>query len=58
MNATDHPHGGGRGKSKSANHPQSPWGQLAKGKKTRKPGKIWNWLIVSDRRKGKSGGAS
>ena len=31
MNATDHPLGGGRGKSKGGNHPRSPWGQLAKG---------------------------
>ncbi|KAI7906013.1 translation protein SH3-like domain-containing protein [Cokeromyces recurvatus] len=36
MNATDHPHGGGRGKSKGNKHPQSPWGVLAKGGKTRK----------------------
>jgi large subunit ribosomal protein L2 len=36
MNTVDHPHGGGRGKSKGNNHPQSPWGQPAKGFKTRK----------------------
>jgi large subunit ribosomal protein L2 len=35
MNATDHPHGGGRGKSKGANQPRSPWNQPAKGFKTR-----------------------
>lgn len=34
MNAVDHPHGGGRGKSKGNKHPQSPYGLLAKGKKT------------------------
>ena len=28
MNAMDHPHGGGRGKSKGNVHPVSPWGQL------------------------------
>lgn len=28
MNAVDHPHGGGRGKSKGNKHPVSPWGQL------------------------------
>ena len=28
MNACDHPHGGGRGKSKGNRHPVSPWGQL------------------------------
>ena len=34
MNATDHPHGGGRGKSKGR-HPVSPWGTPTKGYKTR-----------------------
>jgi len=34
MNPVDHPHGGGEGKSKG-NHPQSPWGQPAKGHRTR-----------------------
>jgi large subunit ribosomal protein L2 len=38
MNAVDHPHGGGRGKSKGNNHPSSPWGQPAKGYRTRKKG--------------------
>jgi ribosomal protein L2 len=36
MNPVDHPHGGGRGKSKSNRHPVSPWGVLAKGGKTRR----------------------
>jgi len=36
MNPVDHPMGGGRGKSKGRNLPQSPWGQLSKGLKTRK----------------------
>ncbi|KAJ1954236.1 mitochondrial 54S ribosomal protein rml2 [Linderina pennispora] len=36
MNTSDHPHGGGRGKSKGNKHPRSPWGKLAKGGKTRK----------------------
>ncbi|GBD27409.1 50S ribosomal protein L2 [bacterium HR30] len=35
MNPVDHPHGGGEGRSKG-NHPQSPWGQPAKGYKTRR----------------------
>lgn len=52
MNATDHPHGGGRGHSKGANHPRSPWNQPSKGFKTR-PNKIWDWVIIQDRRKGK-----
>jgi large subunit ribosomal protein L2 len=53
MNATDHPMGGGRGKSKGGNHPKSPWNQLAKGFKTRKKKKVWGWMIVSDRRRAK-----
>ncbi len=37
MNPVDHPHGGGEGKAGAGNpHPVSPWGQLAKGFKTRK----------------------
>ncbi|KAJ2708459.1 mitochondrial 54S ribosomal protein rml2 [Coemansia spiralis] len=36
MNTNDHPHGGGRGKSKGNKHPRSPWGKLAKGGKTRR----------------------
>ena len=37
MNPVDHPHGGGEGKSGQGNpHPVSPWGQPAKGYKTRK----------------------
>ncbi len=51
MNATDHPMGGGRGKSKGGNHPKSPWNQLAKGYKTRTKSKIWGWMIVQDRRR-------
>lgn len=35
MNTHDHPHGGGRGKSKGNKHPRSPWGKPAKGGKTR-----------------------
>lgn len=50
MNAVDHPHGGGRGKSKGNNQPRSPWNQPAKGFKTRSK-KIWSWMIV--RRRGK-----
>ena len=58
MNAVDHPLGGGRGKSKGNNHPRSPWNQLSKGYKTRNKRKIWGWMIVQDRRKGKSGGTA
>jgi large subunit ribosomal protein L2 len=36
MNPVDHPHGGGEGRSKGGNHPQSPWGVPAKGYRTRR----------------------
>jgi large subunit ribosomal protein L2 len=55
MNATDHPLGGGRGKSKGNNHPRSPWNQLSKGYKTRNKKKVWGWMIVSDRRRSQQG---
>ncbi|CCD23773.1 mitochondrial 54S ribosomal protein uL2m NDAI_0C01120 [Naumovozyma dairenensis CBS 421] len=48
MNKCDHPHGGGRGKSKSNKLSMSPWGQLAKGYKTRR-GKNQNQMKVKDR---------
>jgi len=35
-NPVDHPMGGGEGRSSGGRHPCSPWGQLAKGKKTRR----------------------
>lgn len=50
MNAVDHPHGGGRGKSKGNNQPRSPWNQPAKGYKTRSK-KVWDWMIVKHRTK-------
>ncbi|OGW72340.1 MAG: 50S ribosomal protein L2 [Omnitrophica bacterium GWA2_52_12] len=50
-NPVDHPMGGGEGKSKGGNHPQSPWGQKSKGLKTRKRKKASNRYIVKDRRK-------
>jgi len=50
MNAVDHPHGGGRGRSKGNNQPRSPWNQPAKGFKTR-PKKIWDWMILKHRSK-------
>ncbi|KAF0126344.1 MAG: large subunit ribosomal protein L2 [Elusimicrobia bacterium] len=54
MNATDHPLGGGRGRSKGNNVPRSPWNQPSRGFKTRTKSKIWGWMIVQDRRKSKS----
>lgn len=50
-NPVDHPMGGGEGKSKGGNHPQSPWGQKAKGLRTRTRNKSTNKYIVKDRRK-------
>lgn len=52
MNSVDHPHGGGRGRSKGNNQPRSPWNQPAKGFKTRHK-KVWDWVIVSHRNKAK-----
>jgi large subunit ribosomal protein L2 len=52
MNSVDHPHGGGRGRSKGDNQPRSPWNQPAKGFKTR-PKKVWDWVIISHRNKAK-----
>jgi large subunit ribosomal protein L2 len=49
MNPVDHPMGGGQGKSKGGggrHHPVSPWGQLAKGFKTRKKHKPSDRFIV------------
>jgi len=54
MNPIDHPNGGGEGRSKSGGgrqHPRSPWGQLAKGLKTRKRHKASNRLIIRRRTK-------
>lgn len=50
MNPVDHPLGGGEGKTHGGRHPCSPWGQLAKGLKTRKK-KSSDSLIIK-RRKG------
>ena len=36
MNPVDHPMGGGEGKTSGGRHPVSPWGQPAKGYKTRR----------------------
>lgn len=35
MNPIDHPHGGGEGRSKSGEHPKTPWGKGCKGTRTR-----------------------
>jgi len=54
MNPVDHPMGGGEGKSKSGGgrkHPKSPWGQLAKGLRTRKKKNASSKYIVKRRTK-------
>lgn len=54
MNPVDHPMGGGQGKSKGGggrHHPVSPWGQLAKGFKTRRKAKASDRLIVQRRKR-------
>ncbi len=49
MNPIDHPHGGGEGRTSSGQPPVSPWGQQAKGFKTRR-NKRTQVMIVRDRR--------
>jgi len=44
MNPVDHPMGGGEGRGKG-NHPQSPWGVLAKGYKTRKSPRTDKYIL-------------
>ena len=51
MNPVDHPMGGGEGRSSGGGHPVSPWGQLAKGKRTRHPKKPSGRFIVERRKK-------
>ena len=51
MNTVDHPHGGGRGKSKGRIS-QTPWGQPTKGFRTRKKSRP-SWAIWVSRHKAK-----
>lgn len=50
MNPVDHPMGGGEGRTSGGGHPVSPWGQLAKGGKTRGRRKPSNKFIVKRRK--------
>ncbi|MFC2135099.1 50S ribosomal protein L2 [Bacteroidota bacterium] len=50
MNPVDHPMGGGEGKSSGGGHPVSPWGQKAKGLKTRKKKNATNKYIIKRRK--------
>jgi large subunit ribosomal protein L2 len=52
MNPVDHPHGGGEGKSGQGNpHPVSPWGQKAKGLKTRNNKRTQQFIVRSRHKK-------
>lgn len=51
QNPVDHPMGGGEGRTSGGGHPRSPWGQLAKGYKTRKPKKASDRFILERRKK-------
>lgn len=51
MNPVDHPMGGGEGRTSGGGHPQSPWGLLSKGKRTRNKHKATNKYIVERRKK-------
>lgn len=50
MNPVDHPMGGGEGRTSGGGHPVSPWGQLAKGGKTRSKRKPSSKFIVKRRK--------
>lgn len=48
IQSDDHPHGGGRGKSKGNKNPVSPWGQPSKGGfKTRKRSNVNKWVVTA-----------
>ncbi|MEB3238353.1 MAG: 50S ribosomal protein L2 [Candidatus Sericytochromatia bacterium] len=51
MNAVDHPHGGGEGKSPIGGKPQTPWGKPAMGYKTRRGRRPSDKFIVKRRGK-------
>lgn len=51
QNPVDHPMGGGEGRESGGGHPVSPWGKLAKGKRTRNPKKTSKNFIIERRKK-------
>ena len=51
MNPVDHPHGGGEGRTSGGRHPVTPWGKPTKGKRTRRPKKASDNLIIRRRHK-------
>lgn len=52
MNPVDHPMGGGEGRTSGGRHPCSPWGQLAKGLKTRNNKRTDGMIIKNRKAKG------
>ena len=52
MNPVDHPMGGGEGRTSGGRHPCSPWGQLAKGLKTRNNKRTDGMIVKSRKQKG------
>ncbi len=52
MNPVDHPMGGGEGRTSGGRHPCSPWGQLAKGLKTRNNKRTDNMIVKHRKAKG------
>jgi large subunit ribosomal protein L2 len=52
MNPVDHPMGGGEGRTSGGRHPCSPWGQLAKGLKTRNNKRTDGMIIKARKAKG------
>lgn len=53
MNPVDHPMGGGEGRTSGGRHPVSPWGQSAKGFRTRSRKKASSKMIVHRRNRKK-----
>ena len=51
MNPTDHPHGGGEGKTGPGGNPKTPWGKPALGLRTRNKKKLSSKLIIRRREK-------
>jgi large subunit ribosomal protein L2 len=51
QNPVDHPMGGGEGRTSGGGHPVSPWGQIAKGKRTRHRKKASSKFIIQRRTK-------
>jgi large subunit ribosomal protein L2 len=51
MNPTDHPHGGGEGKTSGGRNPVTPWGQPTRGFKTRNNKRTNKWIVTRKAKK-------